>query len=114
MKTTFALALIISVSAAAWPQSGGPFTIQKSVVASSGGTVAGGGFTIAGTTGQALAGTTSSGGQFQLGSGFWGGGVMPITSHRTAFDFDGDGKTDLSIFRPAPAEWYYQKSSTGV
>lgn len=28
-------------------------------------------------------------------------------------DFDGDGKTDLSIFRPAPAEWWYQKSSNG-
>jgi uncharacterized delta-60 repeat protein len=30
------------------------------------------------------------------------------------FDFDGDGKTDLSIFRPAAGEWWYQKSSTGT
>jgi cytochrome c peroxidase len=26
-------------------------------------------------------------------------------------DFDGDGKTDLSIFRPSVSEWWYQKSS---
>ena len=29
------------------------------------------------------------------------------------FDFDGDGKTDLAIFRPAPGEWWYSKSSNG-
>lgn len=28
-------------------------------------------------------------------------------------DFDGDGKTDLSIFRPAPGEWWYMRSSNG-
>ncbi len=27
------------------------------------------------------------------------------------FDFDGDGKTDISIFRPAPGQWWYQRSS---
>jgi uncharacterized delta-60 repeat protein len=29
------------------------------------------------------------------------------------FDFDGDGKTDLSIFRPAAGEWWINKSSNG-
>ncbi|HEX8733857.1 MAG TPA: FG-GAP-like repeat-containing protein [Pyrinomonadaceae bacterium] len=30
------------------------------------------------------------------------------------FDFDGDGKADVSIFRPnSAAEWYWQNSSTG-
>jgi hypothetical protein len=29
-------------------------------------------------------------------------------------DFDGDGKSDLSIYRPAVGEWFYQKSSDGV
>jgi hypothetical protein len=27
------------------------------------------------------------------------------------FDFDGDGKTDLSIFRPSNGQWWYQQSS---
>jgi hypothetical protein len=31
----------------------------------------------------------------------------------TVFDFDGDSKTDISIFRPAPGEWWIQKSSNG-
>jgi len=29
------------------------------------------------------------------------------------YDFDGDGKTDLSIFRPSPGEWWYNRSSDG-
>jgi uncharacterized delta-60 repeat protein/CSLREA domain-containing protein len=29
-------------------------------------------------------------------------------------DFDGDGKTDISIFRPSVGEWYYQRSSNSV
>ncbi|MBP6004102.1 MAG: hypothetical protein KA746_11760 [Pyrinomonadaceae bacterium] len=35
------------------------------------------------------------------------------TGPRTPFDFDGDIKTDISIFRPGPGEWWYLKSSTG-
>lgn len=34
-------------------------------------------------------------------------------SRNTPFDFDGDGKTDLSIFRPAPGEWWYSQSADG-
>ena len=30
------------------------------------------------------------------------------------FDFDGDGQTDISIFRPQGAEWWYQRSSDGA
>ena len=33
--------------------------------------------------------------------------------HPERFDFDGDGKADLSIFRPSVGEWWYQKSSNG-
>lgn len=33
---------------------------------------------------------------------------------RSPFDFDGDGKTDLSIFRPTAGEWWYQRSSNGT
>ncbi|MBA2736039.1 MAG: hypothetical protein H0U50_04530, partial [Pyrinomonadaceae bacterium] len=32
---------------------------------------------------------------------------------KSPFDFDGDGKTDLSIFRPAVGEWWYLRSSDG-
>jgi len=32
---------------------------------------------------------------------------------RTPFDFDGDRKTDLSIFRPGPGEWWYNRSLDG-
>ena len=31
----------------------------------------------------------------------------------TPFDFDGDSKSDLSIFRPAQGEWWVSKSSNG-
>ncbi|MCW5958545.1 MAG: hypothetical protein KIS76_00165 [Pyrinomonadaceae bacterium] len=30
---------------------------------------------------------------------------------KSPFDFDGDGRTDIGIFRPAPGEWWYLRSS---
>ncbi|MCU1288203.1 MAG: hypothetical protein JWN60_432, partial [Acidobacteria bacterium] len=68
-------------------------------------------FTVQANTGTARTGTITVGSQ-----------VFTITqaavlnnSARAAFDFDGDKKTDISIFRPAAsgAEWWYLKSSTG-
>jgi hypothetical protein len=42
----------------------------------------------------------------------YGRGMYELANTRTAWsDFDGDGKTDLSIFRPSAAEWWYQRSS---
>ncbi len=40
---------------------------------------------------------------------------IPLASTQTSgfIDFDGDGKTDLSIFRPAPGEWWLNRSSNG-
>jgi len=35
------------------------------------------------------------------------------TSGSPLVDLDGDGKTDLSIFRPGPGEWWYNRSSNG-
>ena len=31
---------------------------------------------------------------------------------KSPFDFDGDAKTDVSVFRPAPGEWWLNRSST--
>lgn len=36
------------------------------------------------------------------------------TVRRIPFDFDGDGKTDLSIYRPAAGEWWVNRSSNSV
>ena len=60
-------------------QTGGTFTITKSVIAGGGGQATGGVFLLDGTIGQSLAGTTSAGGTFELGSGFWGGGSAPAS-----------------------------------
>jgi hypothetical protein len=37
-----------------------------------------------------------------------------LSNRRTPFDFDGDGKTDIGIFRPLGGEWWINRSSTGV
>jgi uncharacterized delta-60 repeat protein len=39
--------------------------------------------------------------------------VHKTVSRTAPFDFDGDGKTDISIFRPGPGEWWYLRSSDG-
>ncbi|MBK6723592.1 MAG: hypothetical protein IPG58_10090 [Acidobacteria bacterium] len=49
---------------AAFGQSGGIFQITKSVIAGGGGNSTGGIFNLDGTTGQCLAGSTSTGGPF--------------------------------------------------
>jgi Tol biopolymer transport system component len=38
---------------------------------------------------------------------------QPGTSLTPVFDFDGDGKTDISTFKPGPGEWWYLRSSDG-
>jgi subtilisin family serine protease len=37
-----------------------------------------------------------------------------IATRRSPFDFDGDGKTDISIFRPTLGEWWYLRSFDGI
>ena len=52
------------------------------------------------------------------GNSVFDGFVAKIQVHenqtrRPAFDFDGDGKADISIFRPSAGEWWMQRSSSG-
>jgi len=36
---------------------------------------------------------------------------QPFGARRAPFDFDGDGKTDIGIFRPSDGSWWYSRSS---
>ncbi len=39
--------------------------------------------------------------------------IGAVAASNAKFDFDGDGKTDIGIFRPAPGEWWYLRSGDG-
>ncbi len=63
-------------------------------------------------------------GRVLVGGGFTviganGGGatrsfVARLTDSRTPFDFDGDGRTDVGIFRPLEGNWYLDRSNAGL
>lgn len=42
-------------------------------------------------------------------------GRVPVTGdqRRTLFDFDGDGRSDISVFRPSDRVWYLNRSTDG-
>jgi hypothetical protein len=105
------LALLLLKSLVVFAQSGGAFEIKPSVISSGGGASSGGAFSLVSTVGEPLAGTVSNGASFNLTSGFWGGGSVSVTARRAPFDFDGDNKTDVSIYRPNSGEWWYFRSS---
>ena len=37
----------------------------------------------------------------------------PVVPRRAKFDFDGDGKSDISVFRPSDSVWYLNNSTNG-
>jgi hypothetical protein len=79
-STLLVAGVTLSILVPVLGQSGGTFSITKSVIAGGGGRSTGGTFTLDGTIGQPLAGTTSTGGTFDLKSGFW----SPSSSVATA------------------------------
>lgn len=71
----------LPAAASAQIASGGSFELERSAVATGGGTSANGAFSIAGTSGQATAGTNSTNEPFAQASGFWiPGALMPTAS----------------------------------
>ncbi len=50
------------------------------------------------------------GGRLTPGDGNLGG---PAASGKTRGDFDGDGRTDLAVFRPSDSNWFLNRSSAG-
>jgi uncharacterized delta-60 repeat protein len=47
------------------------------------------------------------------GSGATRSYVARLTDSHTQFDFDGDGKADISIFRPSEGNWHLSRSQSG-
>ncbi len=84
-----------------------PVYSEQQTASMGGGVTGGGNYTLVDTIGQAFAGQNSSSGGYNLQSGFW----ADIPSARAPFDFDGDGRTDIGIFRPSDGSWWYVRSS---
>jgi putative transposon-encoded protein len=58
--------------------------------------------------------TDNNGADFTLGAPTPQTSFVPSNSAKNLFDFDGDSKTDIAIFRPAPGEWWINRSSNNT
>ncbi len=57
---------------------------------------------------------TLIGGFITLFNGVLRGSLVRVSEGLTAFDYDGDSKADISIFRPSNGEWWIRRSSSSV
>jgi hypothetical protein len=78
--------LVLLLPVSTFMQSGGDFSITKSVIGGGGSTASGGDFSISSTIGQPLAGAALAGGGFAVTSGFWNYTVNPAAG----FGIEGD------------------------
>src|SRR5262245_6679341 len=104
--------IVLGQAAMTFGQSGGAFQIKRSLIASGGGITQNGTFSMKGTIGQAVAGTKMESISYSIGNGFWGDGAA-LGHGKMRFDFDGDSKADMALFRPADGIWHIQRSTQG-
>jgi Carboxypeptidase regulatory-like domain len=93
--------VILSANAAA--QTGGQFAVTQSVISNGGGNSDGVNFNVTGTNAQTLAGTNSTGGQFEVRGGFWQSFFAPtaamvaVSGQVLAFNGGGISKARITL-----------------
>ena len=80
MQRLYIVFMVVFFVVAIDAQSGGGYTIEKSVIAGGGGTSTGGTYLLEGTIGQAIAGGPATGSPYSVQSGFWNPNLAPTAA----------------------------------